>query len=116
MKLSDILDRFWWFVFALILLVVGLGLGSNLHVNRVTQEKAVAKFAYLAEVDENQIVIGASTNNWPMVGDPYDVTYEMEIGGQPLTGQCTDGLFQPLVCRLYVTSFKGGGDIPTSTD
>lgn len=82
-------------------------------INKVTEEKAVARFAELAEVETSQIeVIRHSNNNQWWFGDSHDVTFEMEITydgadkPDPISGRCTSGVFSPMICRLY----GAGGD------
>lgn len=94
MKLEHILS----IVFLVLLGIVIVSCSRN---NMVTEKDAVARFAEFAETSPDNIEVIRHTSNWWLFGDPFDVTFELKVNGHHMSGRCTEGLFQPLVCRMY---------------
>ena len=67
----------------------------------ISIEEATIRFAELAEVPESEILVVRHSNNSFLLGDPNDVTFELRIQGNPVSGRCTSDVFSPMVCRLY---------------
>lgn len=94
MKWSYILSAF-------LLLALGIIVVSCSRNNMVLEEDAVARFAEFAETSPENVEVIRHTSNWWLFGDPFDVTFELKVNGRHMSGRCTEGLFQPLVCRMY---------------
>ncbi len=88
-------------VIAIIMLVVigGAYFAYSATSNMITEGKAVARFENIAGTDNIQVE--RKTNNWIIVGDPYDVTFELVINGKKAGGRCVAGYFSVMVCRIY---------------
>lgn len=84
---------------ALIVLIAGIWVLKQRHFIGVSD--AVGRFAEMADVPEDSIHVVRHSNDRFLVGDPMDVTYELEIAGERVSGRCTSGMFSPMVCRLY---------------
>ena len=80
-------------IIALFLLALGY------IANSISIESAHLRFQELAET--NDVVIVRNSNNFLIVGDPLDVTFELLVEGKPTSGRCTAQAFSPMVCRLY---------------
>lgn len=53
-------------------------------------------------INSKEYTIIDKSNNSVWVGTPGDVTYNLELPtGEVVSCRCTDGLFQPLICRKY---------------
>ena len=55
---------------------------------RIDHDRALDRFADLAQIEPGQIVIIRHSNSAILVGDPMDVAYELEIDGRPQSGRC----------------------------
>lgn len=86
-------------VFAGLLLLIGAG------CNAITINAAVERFEEIADTDNVEVV--RHSNNTIFFGDTHDVTFELEVDGEPKSGRCTAGTFSPMVCRIYDA---GSGD------
>ncbi|NCS98041.1 MAG: hypothetical protein GW762_05615 [Candidatus Pacebacteria bacterium] len=72
-------------------------------------EDATQRFAEFAETTVENVTVVRQTSTNVVFGDPHDVTFELIVNGRHMSGRCTNGWFQPLVCRMY-NQFDTGGD------
>lgn len=96
-----------WFLggIAILAVVIGIVFFSCTAVsNWIDNDEALVRFKELAGTSEVQIVRHSNSN--PILGDPYDVTYELVVKGKPTSGRCTAGELSRMICRLYTS----GGD------
>ncbi len=97
----------WDFVKPISVMIVMLAIlyvlaGLTGQINPVTEELAVIRFAELAQVQPDEIEVVRHSNNSPwLFGDPYDVIFELTIGGTPVSGRCNSSWVSPMICRLY---------------
>lgn len=94
-------------VIAAVLLIAVLAIGAVFVLpNRITTERALPRLAQIAGVQPDQIQILHETNTLPLIGNTYDVSFELLIKGKYISGRCTvSGWWSDMVCRLY-----NGGD------
>jgi hypothetical protein len=67
--------------------------------NWINIGEARQRFVELSGTED--VVIVRHTNEKPIIGDPYDVIFELKVKGKPLSGRCTSGEYSSMVCRLY---------------
>ena len=65
----------------------------------ISTDAALERFSEQAQTSEIEVV--RQSNATPIIGDPHDVTFELEVEGKPMTGRCTSAAFSPMICRLY---------------
>lgn len=65
---------------------------------QVTYEKTYPKIDRLIEEDWELI---EKSNNSIIFGTPNDVIYGVKTNNKIVHIRCTDGIFQPLICRIY---------------
>lgn len=99
---SDVWIGMGWMLLALVILLV-IAAGFEM-INAITVDRAVERFYEISNAETIEVV--RHTNNYPLIGDPHDVTLELKVDGQYLSGRCTSGMFSPMVCRMY----GAGGD------
>ncbi|HJY98957.1 MAG TPA: hypothetical protein VJ227_04540 [Patescibacteria group bacterium] len=94
-----------WIVGPLFLYYVGWGVAGS--INPVSEERAVTRFSELTQVDSDEIVVVRHSNNNPwLLGNPFEVSFELVVSGEPMSGRCTANLVSPMICLIYDA---GGG-------
>lgn len=99
-----------WLAIIAVLLILGVIFTNALRLwpNMIDNEQARVRFAELAGVDADEVVIVRHTNSNSLLGgDAYDVTYELQISGKPIGGRCISKTFSPMICRLYDSGLTG---------
>lgn len=68
---------------------------------QITEDRARPKIEELLGTTEFTII--DQSNNNIIVGSPGDVTYNIRLHAtqEVVSCRCTDGLWQPLICRKY---------------
>lgn len=67
--------------------------------NNIIIEDSIGRFVELSGGKSVKVV--RHSNNWIVVGDRHDVSFELLIDGKPVSGRCESGLFSPMICRMY---------------
>ena len=76
-------------------------------INAISEERAVIRFSELTQVDSDEIVVVRHSNNNPwLLGNPFEVSFELVVSGEPMSGRCTANLVSPMICLIYDA---GGG-------
>lgn len=92
--------------YAIILGIIGLivwCIAAALQTpNRISDDRALTRIADMQNVEVSDIVVLHKTNNSVWTGDPYDVSYDIEINEFRKTARCTvTGWWSDMVCRVY---------------
>lgn len=67
---------------------------------QITESRAKPKIETLLGTGDFKII--DQSNNSLLVGSPGDVIYNIRLSdGSVVSCRCTDGVFQPLICRKY---------------
>tara|TARA_R110000772_G_scaffold17946_3_gene50105 strand:+ start:210893 stop:211192 length:300 start_codon:yes stop_codon:yes gene_type:complete len=67
---------------------------------KITDDRVHPQITRVVGTDDYKIIDRSNNSVW--VGTPGDVTYNVELpSGEVVSCRCTDGFFQPLICRKY---------------
>ena len=87
----------WWFWSIVIIFSIK---AIVQYQYQITPERS--KTAIHALIGTDQYTIVEQSYNGLIFGSPGDVTYNLRLEDGTITScRCTDGLFQPLICRKY---------------
>lgn len=100
--MNDTLDKnrgdtleLWFSILFIVGVVVCLISGWS---NWISAADAMAEFQHMT--GSRHITIDNHSNYTPVVGNPFNVTFDIRVDGRKLTARCVSGVFKPISCLI----------------
>jgi hypothetical protein len=88
----------FWFLGAFSFFAFGL---FHAEMWGVDHTRARGQFARQLDTTMVAVEIVLHSQDSIVIGDPYNITYEIRVGERLLSGRCHSGMWTPQICRIY---------------